>query len=196
MSPPRDFDAAVLAGGRSRRMGTDKALLRISGATLLARQVALCDSLGARRVWVSGRTPAQLEGLDASALPDDAPGRGPLGGIATVLRASRAPHLLVLAVDMPLLDTALLGRLLRLRAPGMGVVPRGPGGCEPLAAVYPTEFLATADAALAAGSARLRPLLDEALAAGRFRALPLAPADERLVASWNSPGDVVPESSP
>lgn len=190
MSGDAPFDAAVLAGGRSSRMGTDKALLAVGHQTLLERQVALAWSLEPGEVLVSGRRPEALRALRARGLPDEAPGLGPLGGLATVLAAARAPHVLVIAVDMPALSAAFLARLLVLRRPGRGAVPRTRAGWEPGAAVYPRELAPTARAALAAGRRALHALVEEGIAAGRLAAVHVAPREERLLVNWNRPEDL------
>jgi molybdopterin-guanine dinucleotide biosynthesis protein A len=171
-------------------MGQDKALIRIDGRTLLERQVALAWSLGAAEVWVSGRAQGALGSLRARGLPDAAPGQGPLGGLATVLAVAGAPHVLVLAVDMPALTEAFLARLLSRRAPGVGAVPRTRAGWEPAAAVYPRELAPAAAAALAAGRRALHMLVEDGVTARRLIAIDASAGEEAQLASWNAPEDV------
>lgn len=191
MSSDAPFAVAVLAGGRSTRMGRDKALLAVGGRTLLSRQVALARELGPAEVWVAGRAQAELGGA-ARGLLDAVPGAGPLGGLAAVLEATQARHVLLLAVDMPALTAAFLGRVLAARAAGVGAAPRTRRGWEPTAAVYPAELAPAARGALAAGRLGLRALLDEAAATGRMRAVHVTERDEHLLANWNTPADVRP----
>jgi molybdopterin-guanine dinucleotide biosynthesis protein A len=97
----------VLAGGRSSRMGRDKAMLPWRDDTLLAyMQRRLCES-GVTRVIVSGAYPGH------DTVPDRFADLGPLGGLASVAAALPDVPLLVVPVDMPLLDPALL-RYLRV----------------------------------------------------------------------------------
>jgi len=192
VSSDAPFAVAVLAGGRSTRMGRDKALLVLGGRTLLARQVALAWELGPAEVWVAGRAQAELGGLDARGIPDAVPGAGPLGGLAAALEATQAHHVLLLAVDMPALTAAFLGRVLAARAAGVGAAPRTPRGWEPTAAVYPAGFAPAVRDALDAGRLGLRALLDDAAAAGTVRALSVERRDEHLLANWNTPADVHP----
>jgi molybdopterin-guanine dinucleotide biosynthesis protein A len=192
VSSDAPFAVAVLAGGRSSRMGRDKALLELGGRTLLARQVALARELGPAEVWVAGRAQAELAGVDARGIADAVPGAGPMGGLAAVLAATRARHVLLLAVDMPALTAAFLGRVLAARAAGVGVAPRTRRGWEPTAALYPAELAPLAREALAANRLGLHALLDAAAAAGTLRALPVAERDEHLLANWNTPADVGP----
>ncbi|MEA9785175.1 molybdenum cofactor guanylyltransferase [Xanthomonas campestris] len=101
------WTGVVLAGGRSSRMGQDKALLPWHGRPLLAQMQALLLQAGAQQVLVSGNYP-QFAGI-ADARAD----LGPLGGLASVIdRVADGTTLLVVPVDMPLLSGALLARLL------------------------------------------------------------------------------------
>ena len=103
---PPAFSALLLAGGRSRRMGRDKATLPWQGRTLLEHMSHLLARAGAKRVWRSGLH-AGPDGL-----ADVEPDLGPIGGLLSL--AEKAPDGLYLAVpvDMPLLDGNLLHRLL------------------------------------------------------------------------------------
>lgn len=95
----------VLAGGASRRMGTDKARLAWQSSDLLGHAVALLHEAGAVDVLVSGRPE------HAGAIPDDLPGRGPLGGLATLARRSPDGEVWIVAVDAPRVSTADLHAL-------------------------------------------------------------------------------------
>lgn len=105
-SPSEPWCGVVLAGGQSRRMGTDKALLPLDGRPLLDRMCEVLRQAGAARVLVSGDRPGW------QGHPDGAPGLGPLGGVATMLDTHAGARLLFVAVDMPRLDTTLLSALL------------------------------------------------------------------------------------
>ena len=87
----------ILAGGRSTRMGTDKALLDWHGGTLLRHMVDLLRH---------ATNDVQVVGRDL--LPDHSPGLGPLSGIATALRITSTDNNLILAVDLPLLTENFL----------------------------------------------------------------------------------------
>ncbi|THB69241.1 MAG: molybdenum cofactor guanylyltransferase [Desulfovibrio sp.] len=103
----------VLAGGKSTRLGRDKAREAVSGVSLLQRT---CDLLSevVDEVWISGRNPVGM-GLNLPWIEDDTPGHGPLGGILTLLARLKQP-ILVLACDLPFIDRYTLERLLRARA--------------------------------------------------------------------------------
>ncbi|WP_102795123.1 molybdenum cofactor guanylyltransferase [Bowmanella denitrificans] len=97
----------VLAGGRSSRMGQDKAMMELGGQTLLARATMLLEHTGCDEVLVSRNQPGYVQDLVCEA--------GPLGGIYTVLQQipSRG-GLLIVPVDMPALSTGLLQALVEV----------------------------------------------------------------------------------
>jgi molybdopterin-guanine dinucleotide biosynthesis protein A len=100
----------LLAGGRSSRMGRDKALLDWHGQPLIERQLAALRASGVDEVRVSGARPAH------GGIADIQPQLGPLGGLASVAATLEgAPELLVIPVDMPRLSGGLLRRLRRER---------------------------------------------------------------------------------
>lgn len=96
----------VLAGGRSQRMGVDKARLFWRGRTLLDHASAMLRDAGCSRVLVSGDYPGY------ACVPDRYPDRGPLGGLASIVGAAGEARWLVVAIDQPLLDAAMLRALL------------------------------------------------------------------------------------
>lgn len=130
-----NVSAAVMAGGRSSRFGRDKALLEIGGETLLQRTVATVKRV-VDDVIVLG--PAErVEQVDGvQVLQDELPDIGPLGGIYTALRARPGRALLVVAVDLPFLDTALLRHLVSLRGEADVVLPVVDGRGQQLHALY------------------------------------------------------------
>lgn len=101
-----DCLGVVLAGGRSLRMGVDKARLRWQGRTLLEYGIACLKTAGCARVLVSGNY------LDVAHVPDRYPDRGPLGGLESVAQIAPESRWLVIAIDQPLIDGALLRPLL------------------------------------------------------------------------------------
>lgn len=130
---------AVLAGGASRRMGRDKAMLEINGRPLITHVVCRV-SQALPRVVVVGPTEALravLPGVEV--LPDRVHGAGPLGGLATALAAADAEWLAVVACDMPFVSPPLLRAMLATAArhpDADAIVLRTPRGREPLHAVY------------------------------------------------------------
>lgn len=94
------WSAAVLAGGRSRRMGRDKAFVVVDGRTMVERVVDAAAAAGAERVGCVGGDVARLRGLGLEAVPDRAPGTGPLGGVCTALDVAHTELVVVLACDL------------------------------------------------------------------------------------------------
>jgi molybdenum cofactor guanylyltransferase len=142
----------VLAGGRSTRMGQDKALLSLAGRSLL--DLAL-DKLRALPLAGAPRIAAARSDLSAHAtvIADRRPGCGPLSGIEAALAASARPLNVFLPVDIPLVPPQfLLWMLQRAAITGALVtVPRINGWPQPLCAVYHRDLLDHLTASLRAG---------------------------------------------
>jgi len=116
---------AVLAGGASRRMGTDKALVRAGGVAMAARVADALTAAGATPVVLVGAAASTASALGLDAVADRKPGTGPLGGLATILssiaspsdrpdmRAGKDPStiLVVAGCDQPSLTAGVIGRL-------------------------------------------------------------------------------------
>jgi len=154
----RGSAAFILTGGKSSRMGEDKAFLKLRGETLLdiARKLAIkvCDSV----MIVGDRT---RFGLDA--IEDIFPDSGPLGGIHAALCKTSADLNLVLAVDTPFLDARFLSWMLQQAASSNAVVtfPKLETGYQPLCAVYRKSFKDVAEEALKNGRFKIDPLYDK-----------------------------------
>ena len=102
----------VLAGGKSSRLGRDKAEVIYQGQTMLQRSVQLLQ-LFTDRVLIAGRTANQLA-VPVPTIMDEAPGLGPIGGICTALRLYGGP-LLVIPCDLPYLNQETLENLITAR---------------------------------------------------------------------------------
>lgn len=95
------FAGAVLCGGASRRMGTDKALLELEGRALARRVADALEQAGAVPVVGVGGDLRRLRDRGLDVVPDDHPGAGPLGGVLTALRVlGEADVVVVLACDL------------------------------------------------------------------------------------------------
>lgn len=122
------LSAAVLAGGQSRRMGTDKALLPLRpGDPPLAEVVIERVHVVADEVFIVASDRPAYGNFGVPVVPDRFPDAGTLGGIATALGAARHPHCLVVACDMPFLDTGLLRWMANRPRTYDVLVPRLPG---------------------------------------------------------------------
>ncbi len=171
------WTGVLLAGGRSRRMGRDKAGLVWNGRTLLQHQSQLLMDAGAQRVVVSGDYP------QAQGIPDAVSDQGPLGGLLAVSAVLEDGPLVVLPIDMPQVAPALLAAL--AQAPARCAHYRGH--------VLPLRL--ALDAALRAWLAQSPQLPPEQRSLRALHAacggtiLPLAPGDVRLLANCNTPDE-------
>lgn len=142
----------VLAGGKSLRLGRDKALEEIGGETLIQRVIHRLSSLGTDIIVAASQDLPLPPGVKRVA--DIYPGKGALGGIYSGLRASPSPRSLVVACDMPFLNLALLRHLMELAPSFDVVIPRVNGQLQPLHAVYSQNCLGPIEAML--GEDRLK----------------------------------------
>ncbi len=181
----------VLAGGRSTRMGRDKAQLRLpDGRTLAQRQIEVLRAAGAGVVNVAVGAGPDWTGAGVGSIRDEMADAGPLAGIAAGLRAAPAGLVLVLAVDMPEVSEAHLRQLAGLATASCGVVPVCGGQLEPLLAVYPADLAESASARLVSGQRAVHDWVRSEAALGRMR-LWEAPAEwAGVLRSWNMPEDV------
>ena len=155
----RRITAVVLAGGRSHRLGFDKALLRLGDETLLERAVRKVATLSDEVIVAGGPLPYPLPGVRLEA--DVYLGCGPLGGIHAGLAAAFNFHSLVVACDMPFLNLELLRYMVEL-APGHDVViPRLGIYLEPLHAIYSKDCLKPIERRIEAGNFKVSDFLSE-----------------------------------
>ena len=185
----RQWTGVVLAGGQSSRMGRDKALIELDGITLLDRAVDLLRP-HTREVLVIG-DPDKYKPEHATVIPDDRPGKGPLGGLVTALKHARYVRLIVLACDLPNISDRLLIHLKNeLIGDYDAVVPRHEGFIEPLAAVYHRHAIELFERNIAAD--RLK--MSDALGSVRTRWFDLVPGKEGwpqdLFKNVNAPTDL------
>ncbi len=156
------FSVAILAGGAGRRLGREKASVEVAGRPLLQWTAAAVGPL-TDDLLVAGRAgqalPEAPPGIRWRVVEDATPGLGPLGGIAAGLAAARHPWLAVVAVDQPLVISALLD-LLAARAAGWDAVAAEVSGwLQPLPALYGRGCAAAAQALLAGEGGGARDLL-------------------------------------
>jgi len=158
-SPAASVAGVLLAGGRATRMGgRDKAFAAVGGEPIAVRTIRLLHALFPQ-VIVSTDRPERFRGLDVETVPDLFPGRGPLAGIHAAMRASRYPHVFVVACDMPGLEASVI-RFLVSRANGVdAVVPAWEGDIEPLHALYAVHTLPVVERCLREGRHALREFL-------------------------------------
>ncbi|HTX15087.1 MAG TPA: molybdenum cofactor guanylyltransferase [Candidatus Baltobacteraceae bacterium] len=155
MNSSSQISAFILAGGESSRMGRDKARLELGGMPLILRTARLVESVAGAPAIIGNPDAHRTLGLRV--IPDDWPGAGPLGGIATALRAAPAPWNLIVATDLPYLTREwleyLVARALASRADA--VVPMNAAGAEPMCAMYHRRAEPSIRAALERGTRKV-----------------------------------------
>jgi molybdopterin-guanine dinucleotide biosynthesis protein A len=185
-----NFSAVILAGGKSSRMGSDKAFTELDGQTLLAHQIRLVRDAGTAEVLISGRPGVNYSEFGCPVLTDKFPDAGPLAGIHSALAVTDSPLLLVLAVDLPGMTADFLRKLAAGCSENTGVVPRVAENLEPLAAIYPKATLPLATFLLGQNSFAVRNFAERCEQASlvSFANLPASAAGFFL--NCNSPGEL------
>ena len=135
----------VLAGGKNLRLGRSKALETIGGESLIECVIERVRPLASQILIVTSQEQSDLSVVCKAEIRVDLyPGKGPLGGIYTGLLASQSSHNIVVACDMPFLNTKLLRYMVELSRDFDAVVPRlGEGMVEPLHAIYSKNCLSS-----------------------------------------------------
>ena len=149
-----DVSGVVLAGGFSRRMGTDKAELTLGGVTLLEIQVRKLRQIGITDIMVSGCRKS-MEGTRA--IEDIYPHKGPMSGIHACLKAAKSEACLFVSVDVPLFPAEWLERLIRTHEGAVTMLSHG-DEIEPLLAVYDTALAPRAEDLILSGDRSVRSL--------------------------------------
>ena len=149
----------ILAGGRSLRMGRDKATLEYDGEPMLLRVARLlgeaCDE-----ILVASGDGERLEAFGLPQVRDAAPAAGPLGGLVAGLDRASNPLVAAVGVDMPFVNAGLLHAMADSFGSEDAAVPLSDGGPEPLHAVYARAASERLRASLVAGTFGLRTALE------------------------------------
>ena len=187
VNPAKSVRSAwILVGGRSSRMGTDKACA-LSDGRALALRVADRIAPVCNCISVVG-DPAIYAGLGLPVISDNFPGQGPLAGIEAALAATPSEANLILACDMPALRENLLEDL--FAAGGDVAVPRHENGkIEPLCAVFQKSCHPPILAALNAGVRRVTDMLRAPSDGGFFEVRYVRVSDSAAFANLNTPED-------
>lgn len=168
----------VLAGGMSRRMGTDKAFVEIEGVPMIQRVLrALAECCF--EVLIATKDLSAYEHLGVRGIPDRLALQAPLVGVCSGLRAASTGWAFVVACDMPHLSPDAVRLLARLAEGHDAAVPWVDGRWHPLHAVYATSTLPLFESHLAAGELRMWAAL-ESLRVRRVTAAEIATADPDL----------------
>ena len=147
----------ILAGGKSKRMGTDKALLIFQDEPLLKRMIGLIKPF-CLKVCVSGQNP-EYSVFNVDLIPDAIENCGPIAGLYSSLKYTSTEWNLIVSVDVPFVNEELISLLL-INAYGCEcVIPRHESGIEPLIAIYNKNSLPVIEEMINAGSYKLTDLI-------------------------------------
>jgi len=152
--------AAILAGGASSRMGTNKALLLVDGVPIISRTYQILARLF-REVIIVTNMPEEYAFIPCRKVPDIHPGYGSIAGLQSALAHSTFSRTFVTACDMPYLNPGLIRLLCTVDETADAVVPLNSEGLrEPLHAVYARSSLPAIDTAIAANDRSILHILD------------------------------------
>ncbi len=140
----KEYSLLLLAGGKSSRMGQDKAALSYEGISFLENLLKKAERAGIKEKYLSGHE-TSLKGIHC--VPDNYKDRGPLGGMQACMKQMDTPYCLVLPVDVPQLPVQVMEGLItahkKLRKEGGKEIPlllSHGGREEPLIGIYPTKM--------------------------------------------------------
>ncbi|HSH39763.1 MAG TPA: molybdenum cofactor guanylyltransferase [Chthoniobacterales bacterium] len=188
------FSELLLAGGRSTRMGTDKAFVELNGVPLWRRQLQLLEELHPHELFIAGPAHEEWQETNGVIISDAEPNAGPLAGIVAALKRCSAQLLLVIAVDLPHISSRYLSELLDSCAADRGAVPSYGERCEPLAAVYPRCSLSLGERCLASRDLSVQRFAARCVSEGLAIEKEIT-ADERpLFLNMNTPDDLLAAS--
>lgn len=128
--------AIILAGGKSSRMGADKAFLKIGNQPLIKSQIGLLRKIFKKIIIVTNSLPKYRGYKGIKIIPDIIPHRGPLGGIYSGLVASSSTYNFVVACDMPFINASLIRYMIKNRDNYDVLIPRVDKKYHPLFGVY------------------------------------------------------------
>jgi molybdenum cofactor guanylyltransferase len=167
---PANVRGFVLAGGGSRRFGSNKALVEFDGEPLIARLCRILQAATATPVRIIGDA-AKYSRFGVECIADRWPGEGPLGGIITALKATdesarQDSWSLIIGCDMPFLTSDWLRHLAEraIASQAEVVVPESTYGLEPLCACWRVTAAPTLSRAFESGTRRVTEAMKQLLA--------------------------------
>ena len=149
-----NYSLLLLAGGKSSRMGTNKAELLYEGKSFLENIIEKAKCLGLKNIYISGY---QWNYEDVQVVYDIYPEIGPLGGLHAVLTNAQTSYCLVLPVDIPQIPVTFLDELIKIHEQGtidieMPLLVEREGFLEPLIGIYPVIMKNFIEERIAAGN--------------------------------------------
>ncbi len=148
------YSAAILAGGRSRRMGRDKSMMEIGGAPIIRR---IADTLGDifPEILIIANEKEQYERMGLDVVGDIHPGNDSLGGLHTAVASAQGSHVFVAGCDMPLLRPELICGLASMVEDWDVVIPIKDDYPEPLCAFYGKKCQLSIEQSISAGRLKM-----------------------------------------
>lgn len=187
--------AVLLAGGKSSRMGSDKAAMLFRGAPLWKNQLDLLNRLRLEEIFVSAISDLPWRPGDVDLVSDKQPSRGPLSGIAATMSRIKGDHLLALGIDTPFITDVYLRSLCARIEDGRGVVPMIEDRAEPLVAIYPREAAGEFNSALSGNDFSLQPIVRKLISLGKLQPIEVSSEETALFRNLNEPQDLDTGSS-
>ncbi len=129
-----ELEVFILAGGKSRRMGTDKGIVSFHGKAMVQHSIDLANQLSECVTIISNNLAYKEFGVPL--VKDTIPNIGPIGGIYTALHQSNADNVLVLTVDSPMLQLDLIHELINAHLQNDVTYLFGLNRIYPLTAIY------------------------------------------------------------
>ncbi|SPE54199.1 putative molybdenum cofactor guanylyltransferase [Verrucomicrobia bacterium] len=185
-----NIGAVILAGGRSKRMGRDKAWVEIAGEPLIAHSLRTVRDAGITEIYVSGRAGTDYSSLHCPVLLDRETCSGPLAGIDRGLEMAQAQLVFILAVDLPQMTTEFIRSLVGRCDSLTGVIPKVRGQLEPLAAIYTKRCHYLARECLLRGRLAARDFAEACLHEHAVRIFSVPEKYSPCFENWNTPSDV------
>ena len=150
----------LLAGGKSSRFGSNKALTKLAGKAMIEYPAGILAELFENRLLITN-TPAEYAFLGWPMVGDIYPDAGPLAGIHAALRSVTSPLIFLAGCDMPFLDKTLISYLCSLAEGYDVVVPRTANSLEPLHAIYRRSIVEVIEKNLARGKRKIHQVFSE-----------------------------------
>ena len=149
-----ELTGVILAGGKSRRMGYNKALLRVGGKTIIERVLEALKEITDSLLIITN-SPEEYDFLNIPMKGDILPGKGAFGGVYTALSLSDAFYSLVVACDMPFLNSGFLRYMTQFKEGYDIVIPKPGQWYEPLCAIYAKTCIPQIENLLGAGCLKI-----------------------------------------
>ena len=153
------IEVFILAGGKSRRMGTDKGLVKFKGNPMISHIIEILDKLNLKTSIVSSNEEYLKFGKPV--YKDVISNKGPLGGLYTALEYSQAPMVLLLACDMPSINRKGIQSLMTVAEPGKIAIATDRTQISPLFACYPRSLKDKVANALLADELKLQDFISK-----------------------------------